>query len=257
MDRSSFFLTELLLLTLMLILLIIISLVVNRIYISGVETEHEQELNQNLTAFNASIESLYDEMKTFRHDYINIFLTTQGFIANDDYEGWKSFFASYIVPAFKPLLEYDVLIKNIDNMKIPSLKGLLLVKCIEAYERKIRLDVAIDENINCDINYIMDVNRVIGIFLDNAIDECSKKEGMLIRFIMYKNDNQVTVKVINELCGPPLGLSGMFKKGVSTKGEGRGLGLYNAQKLVARNSAMSLQTEINENEICLELIFTV
>ncbi len=240
-------------LLLMTVLLITIAIIFNGIFIRDIKFKYELELSENMREFNASIQNLYDRMERYRHDMLNIFTATQGYISNEDFEGWKEYFETHIVPAHKPIFDYDKLIKKVDKVEIASLKGLLLVKLVEAYEKKVILLMDISGNINGEFKNILDINRIIGIFLDNALDECCKKEGMKIKFAMYNHENQVTVLVINELHGEPPDLARMFERNVTTKGTGRGIGLYNAQQIVKSNKDMVLQTSIRDGEICQEL----
>jgi two-component system sensor histidine kinase AgrC len=254
---SQFLMINTVIIAVMTVLLITICVTVNNILIRNIEDEHELELDTNLHAYNSSIKNLYDEIQLFRHDYINIFYTMHGYLSRDDFEGWKKFFNADVVPLFKPLLEYDELVRDIDKIRIPSLNALLLVKFIDVHERKIRLHLDIEEGIIGDFKNVVNINRIIGIFLDNAIEECAKKEGMGIQFNLYQDEGDVTVMIINDICGEPPELGAIFNKHVSSKGEGRGLGLYNARKLIANDSRLFLQTSVKNNEFCQKLTIAV
>jgi two-component system sensor histidine kinase AgrC len=242
-----------LLILLMLILLISIGFTVHKIIIQQIELNHNKELMQNFKSYNTSIENLYDDIKSVGHDYVNILTASQGYIANNDFEGWKEYFSVNVMPVFKTAFDYDILTNLVNGIKIPSLKGLLLIKLLSAYEKNIDMQIGVDDNIQDNFKNILDLNRLIGIFLDNAIEECGKKEGMKIQFAMYKTNNHVTVLVINDIYGEPPALGKIFEKNVSSKGDGRGAGLFNAQRLIAKNNAMCLHTSIRGNEMYQKL----
>jgi two-component system sensor histidine kinase AgrC len=51
-------------------------------------------------------------------------------------------------------------------------------------------------------------------------------------------------------------LNQLGRKGFSTKGEGRGTGLYNMSQLITKNKNLSLQTEIKNGKFIQKLNIT-
>jgi two-component system sensor histidine kinase AgrC len=106
---------------------------------------------------------------------------------------------------------------------------------------------------------IVDLCRVIGILLDNAIEALEGTKGTAR--VMISSDEQGTVFMIANKVGAPLDLSAIFKKGYTTKervdgkASKRGLGLYNLRLILGRypNAAINAKLEGGEAVFRLEV----
>lgn len=79
----------------------------------------------------------------------------------------------------------------------------------------------------------LDLARVLGIFLDNAIEAAQETDEKGLRFCMVYTDD--VLKIIIQNTSKPLTVSiyDLNQQGISGKGENRGIGLFNAEKLLA------------------------
>lgn len=96
--------------------------------------------------------------------------------------------------------------------------------------------------------------RILGILLDNAIEEVETIEGgkLLIGIFSVKGD---TIFVIENTARQKIEPMQVLKqKGFSTKGEGRGLGLSNIDELTAMEPNILLETIISEQRFIQKVI---
>lgn len=131
--------------------------------------------------------------------------------------------------------------KDIDILKkIPKggLKGLLYYKLAIAKKQNINVLIDISPKITKDLNSIQNtlmkhICIVLGIYLDNAIEatEISKDKNVTIE--IYKIEDKINF-VISNTYKKMIPIDQMGKKGFSTKGKGRGRGLYFANKLIKK-----------------------
>jgi len=221
--------------------------------IQAIEIKHNHELLNNFESYKNNIENLYTEIRSFRHSTINILSAAFGFIENDDFEGWKNYFKEEVHPIKNNISTQSDIFKQLENIASPAIKGLLTLKILTAIKSKCLVAVGIDEKIeNVGVANI-DLIRMLGILFDNAIEEGCKKAGTQIQFVMYKSNKHLIILVINEFYGEPPDIVAIFEKGYSTKGENRGVGLPDLQKIVDTYDFVSLHTYINENKFVQEL----
>lgn len=92
---------------------------------------------------------------------------------------------------------------------------------------------------------ILDYVRITSILLDNAIEAAEKSENPFLTIVFLKNaeDNEVKLLIENSCPNEVIDITKVFKKGYSTKGKGRGLGLATVQTILQGYMNLSLQTE--------------
>ncbi len=204
----------------------------------------ELKRQQLLEDYIACLENMVEETRIFKHDYKNMLSTMAGFIHENRLEELESYFEQQLKrPAYSKLDEMQAwqYLKNIHPMEI---KGLLFEKILAALGRGIRVRVEISENVDVSYDGIADLIRILGIFIDNAVEAVEEKKGMIC-IIITKMDNRILFQIMNE-CESQPDLSKIFCKGYSTKGEGRGLGLYSARSLMQKHEDMAHEYKVEQ-----------
>ena len=213
-----------------------------------IDLEHKAELLEQLQTYTYSLESVYDEVRKFRHDIINIITAMYGYIEDKDFNGLIEYFNTYISPIAARMPLTDVNLDKLKNIKIPEFKGIVSVKLLYAQDLGIHIHIEVFEEITKLNIDLVDLSRIVGILIDNAIDACKGIIDSSISFaaIKRKMDTRLILSnTVNEL--PPL--EKMFQKGFSTKSGNRGIGLYIVQQLIDRNQKSSIQTELDNNSL--------
>ncbi len=204
----------------------------------------ERKKQQLLEDYIACLENMVEETRIFKHDYKNMLSTMAGFIHENRLEELESYFDQQLKrPAYSKLEEMQAwqYLKNIHPMEI---MGLLFEKILAALGRGIQVRVEISENVDVSYDGIADLIRILGIFIDNAVEAVEEKKGMICIIIM-KMDNRILFQIMNE-CESQPDLSKIFCKGYSTKGEGRGLGLYSARSLMQKHEDMAHEYKVEQ-----------
>ena len=209
---------------------------------------HKQELFNSLQIYTNHIEGMYTEIRAFRHDHTNIIATIYGYIQIDDMKGLEKYFSDQISPMTQNMLAFNSCIDKLKFVQNPELKGILSLKLIYALELKYDVSIDISEKVNLIPVSMIDICRIAGILLDNALEECQTQEKPKIGFALYENNGQVVMIFENSITDSNLSISELFKKGYSTKGENRGLGLNNLLKIVDENPQIILNTEIKSDK---------
>lgn len=198
------------------------------------------------------MENMIDDSRRFRHDYINILSTINGYIEDKDIDGLEEYFREEIL--CKSLKVNYSKSFNLKNIKISGIKGLLSSKIITALDLNLNVHIEINEiidNISADI---IDICRVLGILLDNAIEAASFTESKNLNIAIIKTGNFITFIITNSFSEQIQSVSKLYDEGFSTKGKNRGIGLNIAKDTVEDYSNILLNTEIKDNLFKQELV---
>lgn len=149
-------------------------------------------------------------------------------------------------------------VTNLKHLPKGGIKGLMYYKAAIAQKKKINLstDVCIDNQSILTTLSEKDIKiicKLIGIYFDNAIEASqeSKKKNLTIE--VYELNNKVKFIFSNTFKNHK-NMQDRNKKGVSSKGEGRGNGLYFASKLLKENTWLEEKQEIIDNYYIQQLI---
>lgn len=213
-----------------------------------VESQTREKELKTLTVYNENLESLYTDMRKFRHDYVNILSSMAGYIEDDDMAGLKEYFNKKIIPLGTDMNDKDIKIGLLHNIRIKEIKGVILTKIIQAQE--LGLEVIIDiaeiiEEVNLDV---IDLSRCIGILIDNALEATVLCEKGKLEIGFIKRNNSVMVVIVNSVVTEVPPIHKIFQKGFSTKGENRGLGLSTLREILSKYPKVSLDTVIEDNK---------
>lgn len=196
----------------------------------------------------SNVESYYDKMRKFKHDYVNIISTLAGFIEDNDIKSLKDYFEKNIINLTEKIEKDSVELACIKNIKQVELKGLLTVKLMQINKKNADVSVEIIEEID-KINWdIIDMSRVLGILLDNAIEAIENSKFKKFQLAILKNKGEVVIIIKNSFEGERLSIQRIYQKGFSTKGSNRGLGLANVKEIIDKNPNINLETLIENNE---------
>ena len=207
-----------------------------------------QEID-NYYKYTLQIEKINNEMRKFRHDYVNILSTMSDFIREDDMKGLRTYFNEEILPMQDSMQMNAIKINGIENLKVREIKGLLTTKILQAQEKDITINIEVPDEIDHINMRKIDLSRIIGIILDNAIEASEKiEEEPLIRLAFIKNEaTSVTLIVMNK-CEPDMPrLHTLFQQNFSTKGKNRGLGLSTLKEITDETPNVLLDTTIDAN----------
>ena len=195
----------------------------------------------NLESHNNTLSDLYDNVRSFKHEFNNIIDLIGGFIYSNDLTGLKNYYSS---------LRNDCI--NINNSETlnphvfnnPGIYGLIVSK----YQKASKLNVNISLEVFFDFNNIhisiYDFSKILGILLDNAIDaasECDNKEVRIMFRESQKNRMQI-IDIENTYKDKNIDTKVIFEKGYSSKDKHMGIGLWEVNKIIKENNNTVLHT---------------
>lgn len=230
-----------------LIMLLLSSLLLQTIRKESLLKQKETEQHY-FHEYMQGLEEVNRKMYGFQHDYLNILLSMRGYIEDEDIEGLNAYFHSTILKAEQETMLKNQYFKELEKIKIVELKGLLGAKLLKAHALNITVQVEVPEPIHDIAIELMDLTRIIGIFLDNAIEASLLHPEPQIRIaFIHTFTNDLVIVIQNKTNQQFPNIKQLFEENYSTKGDSRGYGLYMVNRLLSRNPAVDLDTYM-ENE---------
>ena len=190
-----------------------------------------------------SLKILHDQVRSFKHDFDNMVNSIGGYVVSEDVEGLKKYYKQLLEECHKTNNLY-ALSPNVINH--PAIYHLLASKYYEADQKNIQinLDVFLDLNEIETRMKIYDFTRILGILLDNAIDaaqEC-KKKIINVTFRKELSNNMILVIIQNTYSNKDVNTETIYQKGVSSKENHSGLGLWKVRQILMHNNNLNLFT---------------
>ena len=198
------------------------------------EAQKKVEYLENLNEYTRNLEMVYDNLRSFRHDYINIMASLAAYIDEQKYEELGAFFYEHILPMQKNLTQKNDAPNNLLHVNILELKSILYTKLLLAVNQDIQVNIDIPDEIDSIHMDPVDLTRMLGIYLDNAIEACLETEHPVLNFHLGKVNQDIVFIISNTFIDKGLSVAQMHKKDATTKGEGHGLGLHNVAEILNR-----------------------
>ncbi|MBV4438701.1 sensor histidine kinase, partial [Clostridium tyrobutyricum] len=227
----------------------------NKNIINKLQQKYKDKEFSQLKEYMTMIENMSDDLRKFRHDYINIIEIIGSYIRTSDMDGLKIFYKNELQPVNNKIINKDRSIFLLKNIKISSLKGLISSKIHTANLHNINTHVEIIDKIDTlDINEL-DICRIIGIFFDNAIEAsvlCNKK---VIRMLIVKKQDYISFIICNTCPKNIPPIYKMYENNFSTKGKNRGIGLNIIRKIIdEKYPNVFLHTKVKNSTFTQELV---
>ena len=217
-------------------------LAMRRSYLEQIQTESKQKAMQDLQDYTRNLEAMYNGLRSFKHDYVNILLSLSGYIEDGDMNRLKDFFESKIFPTKNLITGEDYKLNQLSNISVLEIKSLLSSKIIYAHESGIDITIDIPDKVESFLIDTVDLARILGIFLDNAIEATLETEQPQIGLNIIQNKTGVSIIISNRFRDNGLMLHKLKQKGFSTKIGHQGIGLGNAQKIISSYDNVLLET---------------
>ena len=205
----------------------------------------------NLLQFMTTYENEIEKQRILRHEVKNEFRTIKAKIC-DNQEN-------------KEIIEYiDEIVKDkyeINKEKYAKfgylppngIKGLCYFKTQKAEEKGIKVSLNISKRIkettiyNLTLKEQRDFGRILGVFLDNAIEASEESKEKQIGIEAYINSEKEFRMIITNTYKNKIDKSKIGLENFSTKGKTRGHGLLLVKQLVGKNKKFEIKRDIKEN----------
>lgn len=224
--------------------ILIISIAMIYQYFKNKTAEKEQK---QLLELMEEYENLLETGRENRHEMLNnlIVLKTEKNKASEKYEE----LLDDIIRQYqsKKSTNYSSL------YKLPSgIKGIVYYKMANIKENEITFTSVISEEMyklfdEMDTKLYYKVCKITGILIDNAIEASTVSDDKLLLVDIYKEKGLINIYIENTFEGT-VDINLINKKGFSTKGKNRGLGLHIVSTILRENDNLSLEQRVVNNK---------
>lgn len=210
----------------------------------------------NMENYSHHIEELYREVRGFRHDYANLLTTLRLSIDDNDMSQIKEVYETVLKDSHKRLRNHKYDVGRLMNIPNSALKSLLAAKFMQASENHISVTLEVPEVIEPRGMDLVDFITLASILLDNAIEAAIGTAVPKINIaLLHVADKQMLI-IENSTKEEVIDTSEIYSFGTSSKGNNRGVGLYNVMKILEHYPNTSLNTTSQDYTFCqiLEII---
>lgn len=194
--------------------------------------------------YNTTLKVLYDDIRTFRHDFGNIVQAIGGYIDTNDMDGLKEYYKQLKIDC-EDIKSLEMLNPTIiDN---PAVYSLLTAKYHKATSLGIEMKIHVSLKLE-DLNMkVYEFTRILGILLDNAIEACENYDDKIIN-LEIRRDEKVPRQLLliqNTYSDKNINLDRIREKGYTSKKDDskpHGLGLWEVDKILKRSKNLNLYT---------------
>ena len=211
------------------------------------EAQKKIEYLENLNEYTKNLEMVYDNLYSFKYDYINIMTSLATYIDGKKYKELETFFYEHILPMQKNLTQKNGTLNNLLHVRVLELKSILYTKLLLAINQGIEVNIDIPDEIDSIHMDPVDLTRMVGIYLDNAIEACLETEHPILNFHLGKMNQDTVFIISNTFINKGLSITQMHKRGITTKGTEHGIGLYNVSEILYRYDNIYHETSIKDD----------
>ncbi|HEM4052184.1 TPA: GHKL domain-containing protein [Streptococcus suis] len=245
------------------LLIYFVLFIVSMLYLNYQKKEKQekeiQELKDkqlaDLGRYSRHVESLYKEIRSFRHDYTNILVSLNEAIKEGDIVAIRTIYSEVIADSDRKFYDGKYDIARLSNIQNPAVKSLLSSKMLEAQKKGISISVEVDAEIEPPALELIEFITILSILLDNAIDAAEQCVNGNIVFAYFQEDDRKIVVVENTTVEDKVSTSHIFEYGHSTKGDNRGIGLANVKAILDNYPKFSISTNSSNHRFVQELVF--
>lgn len=219
------------------------------ILMENLALRQEREQTAAMGEYTARLERLYEDMRVLRHDYRNILATLQDYIDSTDCSELRQYFHETLLPGFGVLSDDGFILGRLRLIEEPALKSLLYTKLSSALSRKLNLSLELAEAVPQTALNTLDLCRILGILLDNAMEAASETDRRTLHMAIIRLESDIVFIVRNSTLPLRVPVSRLFQKDFSTRKGHTGLGLATLTELISPLSAVTLSTDYSGEEL--------
>ena len=194
----------------------------------------EEKYNESME-YVLRYEKIINEQGKKNHEYNNQLMVIKGYANNPER---LTEYLEEVIGDHRTGQNYTV--KQLGFLPDGGVKGLLYHKLSKMEDNNIKYYLYVDQNIkdkdieSFDLKTYRDLTKLLGVFLDNAIDAALKSEEKEIEVELKDKDDCLLV-IISNTYDKNIDINKVGKSGFTTKGTGHGFGLSIVKDIARTN----------------------
>lgn len=222
-----------------------------------IENNNLTKKYDNLLSFMTTFENEIEKQRILRHETKNEFLAIKAKICDKQKE-------QEIIDYIDDIVKEKIIVKQEEYAKFGYLppngiKGLCYFKVQQAMEKEINIALNISKQVkksniyNLNIKQQREFGKILGVFLDNAIEASYESKEKKIGIEAYITKEKEFKMIISNTYSNKVDKEKVGKESVSTKGKNRGHGLLLVKSITSNNQMFETLNEI-QNSLYIQTI---
>ena len=240
--------------TLVVILSLLVLLVRYSYNLIRIKTEYEYNqmiLNQQ-NLYIKDLEDIQQNMRIFKHDYKNMMSSIYLNSKEGNLKEIENLISDMIDEFDENIDSKMSLTTQLSNIQINEVKSLLFKKITEIHKRNIDFHLEVVKPVQKNNIQTVDLVRMLGILLDNAIEEVEENHGD-ITLLMIQDEDALTI-VVDNYVNRDVNINEIDGNGFSTKENHLGIGLHSLENIINKYSNISHNISCKNNRVVQEII---
>lgn len=232
------------------IVLLVLFIIMNVTYFRQIKISTRSKYDyDNIYNYTGTVEKLAKQLTEQEHEYKNRLIGIQALIENKQYTEAAAFINQIMTEQKK---YGDLLVLNYDRVCNAVLKKLLIEKTSKALNEGIKISAEVRKEIR-DINISnMELNDIVSIIMDNAIDATNKATEKLIEIMIDRDEDEISI-IVSNTYSKTVEEAALYLEGTSSKGGFRGNGLHLLKQIEDNNSNVIIDTNVTEELFIQEI----
>lgn len=193
-------------------------------------------------------EDILDKYRVSNHENKNQLLTIRNMVSDKNKK-----VAKYIDEIVQNKLKDDErIMQEVSIIPAGGLRGLIYSKILYMKQNSIEYELNISNEIrtvdlinNLDDSDMLDICQIIGVYIDNAIEELANIQQKYISLEIYLDKDNLVFEISNYYEGK-IELEKLGQKGYTTKGPGHGYGLSLTRKIIDNNKKLENEKRLSK-----------
>lgn len=226
------------------LVLVYVAVVIRLVYTNEQFSNIRNKYQTSLSSLREH-ESMMDKYRVANHENKNQLLIIRNMIKSKD-KTTINYIDKLIDNKSK---ENEGIFKKTEKIPEGGLRSIIYSKLCKMKEMKIKYaleisrDVKTSDLINLDDGTMLNICKIMGVFLDNSIEEVEKLKKQIITVELYNMDGYLCIDISNNYSGN-LAIDKIGNKGYTTKGKGHGYGLSLVDEIIRSDSSLENEKEI-------------
>ena len=218
-------------------ILIIYSLIIYKYILFKNKYKKINDKYSNILEGYKNYEEIMDKYRVLNHENKNQLLTIRAMLLNNE-ENIPEYIDTIINTRIK---DNEKLMFETNVIPSGGLKAIIYSKMLCMQDNNINIKLDVERSLrrvnlnNMDKYLLVDICKIVGVFLDNAIEEVKKLDKKEIRIKLYIENNNLCIMISNKYLNI-IDIDKIYDQGYTTKEKGHGYGLALVKNIIEENS---------------------
>lgn len=208
---------------------------------------YQEEQRDRELLYHEDVQKNMQEIREMKHDLKNLFLTMGEYVARSEDAEMKDYYFTRIAPFAQNEIRMNDLYVRLEEVQNEGIRAFFYYKLLQGINEKINVEFEAKTDHSL-LPYLSDetvLTRILGIFLDNAMEEVRKIPDGRITIVVKEKEGSASFLVKNTVREEVVRQG--IHPGATSKGLGRGNGLLIVKKLVKKHTDMIWNSYFQED----------